>query len=296
MGVYETGVFMTEYYLGFDIGGTKCAVVLGMYKDGNMTIADKTSFATQTEKGWEFAVGNIFSAAEKMIAANSLSDKDFVSIGVKAYLQNDANACGVAEWQFGAAKGAENAVFLTFGTGLGAGLILDGRLYEGTNGMAGEVGHIRLSPHGPVGYGKEGSFEGFCSGGGIAQLGRTMALEAIQKGESVSFCQGIDSLDGITAKSVAEAAKNGDPVAKKVYEVCGEYLGRGLSVIIDILNPEVVVIGSIYERSSELLIESMEREIKKEALSASSSVCRIVPAVLGDSIGDYAALAVAVNK
>lgn len=324
---------MTEYYLGFDIGGTKCAVVLGMYKDGNMTIADKTLFATQTEKGWEFAVGNIFSAAEKMIAANSLSDKDIVSIGiscggpldskkgvimsppnlpgwdnvpitamceekfgVKAYLQNDANACGVAEWQFGAAKGAENAVFLTFGTGLGAGLILGGRLYEGTNGMAGEVGHIRLSQHGPVGYGKEGSFEGFCSGGGIAQLGRTMALEAIQKGESVSFCQGIDSLESITAKSVAEAAKNGDPVAKKVYEVCGEYLGRGLSVIIDILNPEVVVIGSIYERSSELLTESMEREIKKEALSASSSVCRIVPAVLGDSIGDYAALAVAVNK
>lgn len=81
--------------------------------------------------------------------------------GVFASLQNDANACAVAEWKFGAGKGAQNMIFLTFGTGLGAGLILNGRLYSGTNDNAGEIGHIRLEEFGPSGYGKSGSFEGF---------------------------------------------------------------------------------------------------------------------------------------
>ena len=92
--------------------------------------------------------------------------------GVPAGLQNDANACALVEWRWGAGRGCRNMIFLTFGTGMGAGLILDGKLYAGANDMAGEVGHIRLADDGPVGYGKAGSFEGFCSGGGIAQLAR----------------------------------------------------------------------------------------------------------------------------
>lgn len=324
---------MKEYYLGFDIGGTKCAVVLGAYEDEIMTIQDKIAFPTETEKGWEYSVNNIFTSAFGLIEKNDLKKEDIKSIGiscggpldskkgvimsppnlpgwdnvpiaemceekfgVKAYLQNDANACGVAEWKFGAAKGTENAVFLTFGTGMGAGLILGGRLYEGTNGMAGEIGHIRMENNGPVGYGKEGSFEGFCSGGGIAQTAKTMVLEALQKGEKPTFCESIDNLDSVTAKTVAEAAKKGDELAIKIYEKCGKYLGRGLSVLIDILNPEVIVIGSIYERSNELLKKTMQKAIEREALSVSASVCRVVPAILGDSIGDYAALAVAVDQ
>ena len=90
-------------------------------------------------------------------------------LSVPAFLQNDANACTVAEWKFGAGKGTRNLIFLTFGTGLGAGLILDGRLYEDANGLAGEAGHIRLAENGPLGYGKFGSFEGFCSGGAAAE-------------------------------------------------------------------------------------------------------------------------------
>ena len=327
------GVIMAEYYIGFDIGGTKCAVVLGKYDNDEMKIADKKAFPTEAEKGFEYTINNIFTAAKEIIAENDLSNDKINAIGiscggpldskkgvimsppnlpgwdnvpivamteskfgVKTYLQNDANACGVAEWKFGAGKGAENVIFLTFGTGMGAGLILGGKLYEGTNGMAGEIGHIRMSDHGPVGYGKEGSFEGFCSGGGIAQSAKTMVLEKLQMGEKVSFCESIDALDTITAKSVAEAAKNGDALAIKIYERCGEYLGRGLSVLIDILNPEVIVIGSIYERSSDLLAESMKKAIEREAIGISASVCRIAPAVLGDSIGDFAALAVAVDK
>ena len=94
------------------------------------------------------------------------------NFNVPVFLQNDANACALAEWRFGAGKGTNNMIFLTFGTGLGAGLILDGRLYAGTNNLAGEIGHIRLAKDGPLGYDKKGSFEGFCSGAGIARLAK----------------------------------------------------------------------------------------------------------------------------
>ncbi len=215
--------------------------------------------------------------------------------GIKTKLQNDANACALAEWQFGAGKGYENLVFLTFGTGMGAGLILNGKLYSGTNDMAGEVGHVRLEKHGPVGYGKSGSFEGFCSGGGIAQLARTRVIEALQKGKSVSFLDGIYNLDNLNAKLVAEAALNGDDLAKEIYRECGYYLGMGLSMIIDIINPEIIIIGSIFGRSKDLLWPQTEQIIKKESLELSYKVCKIVPAALGDAIGDYASLAVALN-
>lgn len=101
--------------------------------------------------------------------------------GAPAMLRNDADACAVAEWRYGAGRGCRNMVFLTFGTGFGAGLILNGALYSGSCDMAGEIGHIRAPgdpAYRPVGYGKSGSFEGYCSGGGIAELGRAIALEA----------------------------------------------------------------------------------------------------------------------
>ena len=131
------------------------------------------------------------------------------ALGCRAFLQNDANACALAEWRYGAGKGSRNMLFLTFGTGMGAGLILDGRLYEGTSDLGGEVGHIRLAEDGPEGYGKRGSFEGFCSGGGIARLARAEAAKALAAGRSVAFCTGADGLDAITAKSVGDAAEQG---------------------------------------------------------------------------------------
>ena len=189
--------------------------------------------------------------------------------GVPVHLQNDANACAVAEWKFGAGRGTDNMIFLTFGTGLGAGLILNGKLYTGTNGNAGEVGHIRLAPDGPVGFGKAGSFEGFCSGGGLAQLGGASALE------------------------LAERANQGDKESLAVWQRCGEKLGMGLSILIDILNPEKIVIGSIYARQEKRLWEHAQKVIDTEALGISAACCQIVPAALGEQIGDYAAIATA---
>jgi glucokinase len=215
---------------------------------------------------------------------------------IPASIQNDANACALAEWKFGAGRGTQNMIFLTFGTGLGAGLILDGKLYSGTNDNAGEVGHIRLENFGPIGYGKAGSFEGFCSGSGIAQLARIRAMEMFQMGENVSYCKGIEELQSITAQQVAEAANDGSSLALGVFETCGTYLGKGLSVLIDILNPECIVIGSIYIRASHLLIPSLEKALKMDSLPLARKVCRIVPAELDEQIGDIASLSVAANK
>jgi glucokinase len=159
--------------------------------------------------------------------------------------------------------------------------------------MAGEIGHVRMDAHGPVGYGKTGSFEGFCSGGGIAQHGKTLALEALQMGKTLPYCQNKAELDGITAKLLAEYANQNDPTALEVFRICGEKLGEGLAILVDILNPEVIVIGSIFERAENLLRPHMEKILTREALAFSRNHCKILPAKLGDSIGDLAALSVA---
>lgn len=322
---------MSAYYLGVDIGGTKCAVLLGKYENGRLSIEDKLRFPTEAQKGYEYTSEKLFSEIDSLLKKHSDKTIDAMGIscggplnsktgrilsppnlygwddipivklmeekfGITAYLENDANACALAEWKFGAARGMQNVIFLTFGTGMGAGLILDGKLYSGTTGMAGEVGHLRLAEQGPVGFGKSGSFEGFCSGGGIAQIARTVALQKLQMGQHPGFCGSISELDSLSAKSVAEAALAGDEDAKEVYEICAEYLGRGLSLLIDILNPQMIVLGSIYERSESLLREGALRVIRREAIQSSAQTCEIVPAKLGDSIGDYAALSIAISR
>ena len=213
--------------------------------------------------------------------------------GGRVSLQNDANACAVAEWKYGAGRGTENMLFLTFGTGLGAGLILGGRVYSGANGMAGEVGHIRIATDGPLGYGKQGSFEGFCSGGGLALWAKDIARDAISRGERIFGCSSYEKVELLSAAHLASLARDGDIDAIELFRRCGERLGEGLAMLVDILNPERIVIGSIYQRCEELLRDGMESALKREALPEALRVCSIVPAALTESIGDIAALAVA---
>ena len=209
-------------------------------------------------------------------------------------IQNVANACALAEWLMGAGKGTSNMIFLTFKTGMGAGLILNGRLYSGTNGLGGEVGHIRLAKTGPIGFGKAGSFEGFCSGGGIAHLAKSVVTERLANNQTVGFCPSAKMIPKINAKRVAMAARAGDPVAYEIIRISAEYLGQGISLLIDILNPECIVIGSIYARNEELFKPLVDRILHSESIPAALEVCTIKPALLGDAIGDYAALCVAI--
>ena len=307
-------------YIGIDIGGTKCAVVKGRKGNGGeIEILDKIRFET-TDKNE--TLERIFDAVEKLMPCEKIGIScggpldegrgiilsppnllgwDEVHItetlekrfGVPAKLCNDANACALAEWKFGAGKGSSNMIFMTFGTGLGAGLIIDGKLYSGTNGMAGEAGHVRLDTDGPIGYGKEGSFEGFCSGGGIARLAKSYALKALGEGRVAFSCKSEADIEKINTKKIADMAKTGDADALKIFELSAEKLGMGLSVLIDILNPERIVLGGIYTRCEELFSKKMREVLERETLFASLSVCEILPAILGESIGDVAALAVA---
>ena len=310
-------------YIGIDIGGTKCAVSLGNEK---AEVIDSVRFPTE---GPDVTVPRILKEARRLMDSSketvrtagiscgspldpkrgiiqsppNLPGWDNVEIvrmteealGIPAVLCNDANACALAEWKFGAGRGCENMVFLTFGTGMGAGMILGGKLYNGANGNAGEIGHIRIGDHGPVGYGKEGSFEGFASGGGIAQTAKTAAMEKLQQGLSVGYCRSWEELDTVTAKTVADAADAGDETAIRVYRQVGEMLGRGLSVLVDIVNPERIVIGSIFQRSANLLREPMERVMRRECLPFSLAACEVVPAELGNDIGNRAALSLAIS-
>lgn len=283
-------------YIGIDIGGTKCAVVRGNEKG---QILEKFRFITKdnattlqelfktVQRLWSEQIvaigvscgGPLDSKKGIILGPPNLPGWDYVPITsrltqqfhVPAYLENDANACAIAEWRFGAGQGCENMIFLTFGTGLGAGLIFNGKLYQGASGMAGEVGHIRLFEHGHMGFGKAGSYEGYCSGGGIAQYGLG------------------------SAEKLSELAVAGDAAAIKIWEQTGHYLGRLIAILIDILNPERIVIGSIFMRSGQFMTETMYQTLEAETLSASQKVCTIVPAGLGEALGDVAALCVAMR-
>lgn len=311
--------------LGIDIGGTKCAVSYGVETDGMLHVVDKRRFAT-TDVGE--TISNILLAIDGMMGKHGLdaSNTDAIGIscggpldsergivmsppnlpgwddipivrtieeatGVRTFLQNDANACALAEFRYGAGRGARNMVFLTFGTGMGAGIIIDGRLYGGANGNAGEVGHVRLSESGPRGYGKNGSFEGFCSGGGIAQMAQRMVRDQYRRGNAVPWCTA-DSIPLLDALRVAEAAQSGDALALDVMRTSATYLGMGVSMIIDILNPDTIVIGSVYARNEPLMRPYMMAVVEGEALGLSCSACRIVPAGLGEAVGDYSSLSV----
>lgn len=314
---------------GVDIGGTKCAVALGRAGDGGVEVIQKVQFPTPATP--EESISRLHDAMAKLLeeqggdtlraigisCGGPLDSKSGLilsppnlplwdridcvtplqeTFGVPVALQNDANACALAEWKWGAGKGTRNMVFLTFGTGMGAGLILDGRLYTGTNDMAGEAGHMRLAKDGPIGFGKAGSFEGFCSGGGIAKLAKQIVREELAAGgRPPAFCPTLAQLDDITAKSVGEAAEQGDELALGIYRIVGQKLGRGLAILVDLLNPEMIVIGSIYARQRSILEPIALAELREEALPLSLEVCRIVPAGLGERVGDLAALSVALN-
>lgn len=299
--------------LGIDIGGTKCA--LSEPRAGDR-VEEVARFATTDVHGTLerifqeiakarpgtnpiFGVscgGPLDSKQGLILSPPNLPGWDRIAIcaeltrrfGGRAYLMNDANACALAEWQFGAGRGCQSMMFLTMGTGMGAGLILDGRLYEGITGNAGEVGHVRLAADGPIGFGKRGSFEGFCSGGGIAQLAR-------QRVGEFSGASLLKETSGrkLTARDVGEAAEAGDALALAIWREVGERLGEALAAFIDLLNPERIVIGSIFARCERFIVPTMRAVIAREALPESARDCAIVPARLGEEIGSYAAVAIA---
>jgi len=301
------------YYLGVDIGGTKCAVSIGKIYNDDIDLVEKKEVPTKSNpystldelavfvEEWishyevkcaGISCGGPLDPKRGVILSPPNLSKEWYGFeivsyikskfGINAVLENDANASAIAEWKFGAGKDAQNMIFMTFGTGLGAGLILNGKLYSGTNGNAGEVGHLRLENDGPIGYNKSGSAEGFCSGGGIAQLARLRAEK-----------HGITFDHYLTTKEIFERTRQGDEFCTSIVRESAEKFARVLSFLIDLFNPEVIIIGGVFMRNYDLLMPIVTPIVERESLPASNAVCRILPAMTGERIGDYAALALA---
>jgi len=198
------------------------------------------------------------------------------AFGLPVFIEHDGNAGALAEFYFGAGRGAKNVIFLTMGTGLGAGIILNGAIYHGATDAAGEVGHMRMADDGPEAYGKVGSWEAFASGSGIASLARLRNPAAFAA--------------GVTTSEVVSRALADEPEALAIITEAGEWLGKGLALLVDILNPEVIIIGTLGVVLGDRVLEPARRLMRQEALPISARACRVVPAQLGSKLMDIGCL------
>jgi glucokinase len=204
-------------------------------------------------------------------------------------MMNDADATVLAESLWGAACGVRCAIYLTMSTGMGAGLLLDGRVYEGACNLAGEIGHIRLSDDGPVGFGKRGSVEGYLSGPGIVQVADAEMRICQQIGEATILAA--PNVD-LTAEMVCRSAADGDPAALRVVDRCATALGRLMALMTDLLNPEVFILGTIGSAHYDLFVPRAREILDAEAIPHAAKLVRIVRSGLSDR-GNQSAIAVA---
>lgn len=300
--------------IGLDVGGSKIACVEGTVE---ARILGREEIPTQAAAPFDATLPRIVALVERRLDAARAAGREVVAVGVAiggplrvargvlidpphlpgwhhvalkaqlsralpglpVYVEHDGNAGALAEFRFGAGAGRprpRHLVFLTFGTGLGAGFILNGRLLRGASDTAGEVGHWRLAPDGPVGFGKAGSWEGFASGAGLVGLAEAMYPARWPPGTAVHALVGAMLADEPEALAVASAA--------------GARLGSGIALLIDALNPELVVLGTLAVVLGERVLGPARRVIGQEALPQAVAACEIVPSALGRRIGDVAAL------
>ena len=320
----------SAHLVGVDIGGTKCAVVLGERVEDQVRVARRVVIPTERGGDPLVMLESLEDAARRELdeaglapgdvervgicCGGPLSEADGLvlgppnlpgwgrvpvvehferALGIPARLGNDANAGALAEWWWGAGRGTSTMAFLTFGTGLGAGLIIDGRLHRGAHGLAGEVGHVRVAVDGPVVYGKAGSWEGYSSGNGLRHLAIERVRQEWAAGRTVGFCADQTALEGLDAVVLARAARDGDALALSIFATSGRHLGQGIAVLADVIDPEVVVVGGIYGRCLDLLEAATMAAFEAEMQGGAARSCQILPAELREAIGDYSALAVA---
>ncbi len=285
--------------IGIAIGGTKSAVTYASYNEGKFENIIKKTISTNPndpnevvngifekidEIGLEFDEVSIISGGPLDISKGTIDNPPHLpgfnqfeivrcfkdKYNKPVHFLNDADACALAEFHFGNGRGSKNMAFVTFGTGIGAGLILNSKLYTGNNGMAGEFGHVRLSENGPMGYGKIGSIEGWCAGGTIPNWANV-------KGTT-------------STKEIFIKARNGEKDAIDAVNKLSERLGEALSVLIDILNLDTIVVGGIYSRNADIMEEKVYESLKKNALTHNLSNCVIKESYLKETIDEYSSL------
>lgn len=212
---------------------------------------------------------------------------------VPVYLNNDANLAALGEHRFGAGQGVDDLIYLTISTGIGGGIISQGRLLLGAKGLAAEVGHMILEPEGPpCGCGGRGHLESLASGPAIARR----AAEEMEKGSETSINRLVEGkLSKITAKVVAQAAQQGDPLANSLFKEAGFYIGLGIANLLHILNPELIIIGGGVSKAGDLLFDPIRATVEARAIPSIQEGVRIVPSALGDDVGLLGAAACVVK-
>lgn len=305
---------------GLDIGGTKTACVEGTL-DG--TILQRTEMPTRASEPFARTFPEIVDNLKQLLNASSLAGRTVVALSVSVggplkieegilldpphltgwhhvnlkealrgafpdlpvFIEHDGNAGALAEFHFGIGAerpGLKHLIFLTFGTGIGAGIIVNGQILHGASDTAGEIGHWRLAEDGPLAFGKRGSWESFASGSGLVHLAAQMFPARWGKETPI--------------RDLVDAMLRFDEDAMRVATVAGEYLGRGLALLIDAFNPQVIVLGALAGVLKERILAPAREVIAQEALPQARLACEILPAVLGSRIGDVAALMAALTQ
>ncbi|MFA5044258.1 MAG: ROK family protein [Kiritimatiellia bacterium] len=312
--------------LGIDIGGTKTSVCVGA-ESGQLAL--KRRMATCPENGPDKVLERIVALAREVMAQSGRADIDTVGLAAPGpldvkrgamlappnmpgwdfvpvvsyfaaafrrpvFMNNDANAGALAEYHFGRGRGVANMVYLTHSTGMGGGVIVDGRLVQGTVDMAGEVGHFVLDPQGPVcPCGLRGCFEVYCGGRNVAlRLRQKIAAEGIA---TTLTAKAGGQLAAIDFKLFVEAVREQDPFAVREWQAYVERLAQGMGIIIMTLNPDMVVLGTIACQTGDLLMVPLKACLRRFAWGAALDACRIETSALGADIGDLGAIAVAVE-
>ena len=319
---------MNSHVIGIDIGGTKLATVVAD-KDGN--ILQKVRKLTESEKGPRHAVELILSMVDEVLDLAGLRREDISGIGVSCggpldtktgiiysppnlpgwdalplkemiesefhiptVIENDANASALAEARFGGGRGYDYVLYMTMSTGIGGGIVANGEIYHGANDSAGEVGHQILLPDGPLcGCGQYGCLEALCSGPAIARR----AQEAIAAQPHTGILALADGqIDSVRSEHVLQAARDGDALAIALVEETAYYMGWGIANLVNILNPEIVLLGTIAVAAGDLLLDPIRRTVTEIAMQRPLEIVKIMPAELGDAIGDLAAISLVIDN
>jgi glucokinase len=213
---------------------------------------------------------------------------------IPTIIENDANAGALAEWRFGGGRGYNYVLYMTMSTGIGGGIVVNGQVYHGANDSAGEVGHQILLPNGPIcGCGKRGCLEALCSGPAIARRAQAAIREQPQ---TLLLALADGHIERVRSEHVLEAARSGDPLAISIMEETAYYMGWGIANLVNVLNPEIVLIGTIAVAAGDLLLNPIRRTVAEMAMQRPAEAVQIMPAQLGDSVGDLAAISLVIGN
>lgn len=315
-----------QYVVGIDLGGTKIAMALAGTEG---RILASTRHPTNVSGGPETILSTLVNMVDKLLATHGLRRNQLsaVGMGVPCLLEKDSSICrfspnlfwrdvdigsfwrqhfscplvvdndvrlgALAEQTWGASQGARDLLFVAIGTGIGSGLIIDGEIYRGSRGLAGEIGHITLAPDGPIcNCGNRGCLEVYAAGPAIARRARE-AMTA--DGESLlwQLCAGRE--EDVTAELVSQAADKGDQLAQRIWEETGHYLGTGLASVATLLNPEKIVVGGGVAQAGKKLFRPLRQTLAKQVLTVPGIDYPVLPATLGSEAGVLGAIAAALK-